>query len=313
MYINSFGYIDATIANNTFGGVNATTYNACAMSLPSFMYIDADITGNTFTGAIDGGDNAYGMYLSGNDYVYADITGNTFGATIGRGAGTYPSGNTYGMYLISDGDIEAEITGNTLGMITSTNSYAYGLYLYAGGTTGGYIDADVSNNALAGVTGAARAYGIALLSYDYVNTDITDNSLGAITSTGDNAYGIYLRSAVDNIVAGIIDNTFDVTSTGNNAYGAYIFAAGLIGDITGAATLFQDNSGTIDGATARYMLYMDDAGGTSNSYVIWTGSSFTPLGGGAPAMWSGTAPVTGFGVMNDSINIVNYGGTINPN
>ena len=172
-------------------------------------------------------------------------------------------------------------------MITSTNSSAYGLYLYAGGTTGGYIDADVSNNTLAGVTGAARAYGIALLSYDYVYTDITNNTFGGgVTSSTNNAYGIYLRSAVDDIIAAVIDNTLnDISSATATAYGAYLSAGGLIGDATGVYTFYQGNSGTIDGASARYILYLYTSTIGGGNAVMWGGNAFTSIGG--DGTWDG--------------------------
>lgn len=101
------------------------------------------------------------------------------------------------------------------------------------------------------------------------------------------ACGMYLSSASSDIIASITGNTLNSSSDSLIAFGAYLEAGGLIGDVTGTYTYFQNNSGTIDRASSRYMLYLDTGTPGGGNYVNWTGNTFTPLNGGAASTWSG--------------------------
>jgi len=347
MALRAEDFLDANIMNNIFGdiagGTTATSVNGLIALMSVTSSIDAVISGNIATGEISGDNYTGAVGLFASTDINTEIMNNTFGGiTGGTSAGSYIaglflnadtgsidaviSGNaftgpfkdglyTYGMALGSDDYINAEITNNTFAGISTTTDEVYGIALDSDSSS---IDAVISDNIFAGLIEGPDAFGLRLEAMTSINADITDNTFAGITGNSHSAFGMNLVSFIGNISADITGNTLNVTSestiAGNGAIGAYIAAlGGLIGDATGTYTLFQNNSGTIDGVVSRYMLFLADSTTPSNSYVDWTGSFFTPLNSGAAAGWSGNAPGAGYGTMENSIDTNNFGGTINPN
>ena len=100
-----------------------------------------------------------------------------------------------------------------------------------------------------------------------------------------NVYGVFLEAIGGSIYAQVYDNRMDVTSTGGTATGAnFQTLGGLIGSAA-MPTGFENNSGTITGATDRVMLYLETSNPGLGHNVVWSGNILTPAGG--DGTWGG--------------------------
>jgi hypothetical protein len=310
---SSNGSITARISVNVFRGSIVGGNDAYGMYLSAADYIDTDITNNVSLPArsIEGVNSAYGIYINTPDSLIAEIRYNQFIADI-TGTGR----DAYGMYLNADGSLNTDIRNNLFEYITGSGGDACIMYLssvnssidatvsdnIANGaigsgnahgirlSAGDYIDADITNNNFHSTRGDAAAYGIYLSAIGNLDASITNNTLYIVRGigAGANAWGVYLHSRDRNIQADISSNSLNVSSWYASAYGAYLEAGGLIGDVTGSPTLFQYNSGVINGSVAPYMLYLNTGTPGGGNSVDWTGNTFTPRRGGIPATWSGS-------------------------
>ena len=288
----------ATITGNDMSNTIIETNNANGIRLDAGGYIGSEtspviISGNPMTvkadNGVGGGNNAYGILLSANNDVYATITGNDMLNSIW--------GNRYatGIYLSANNSIGSEmrpviISGNPM-TVTANVDNASGITLYA--NSGDIFATIVGNDMSNTIWGNRNAHGINLgsptgnIGSETRPLIISGNPM-TVTAVNEDAYGIRLDVAND-IFANVKRNYMNITSTGAVAYGGYMEAGNLIGDVTSLASFFYKNSGTVNGATDRYMLYLDTGNPSGGNFVNWAGSSFTPLGGA----WSGN-----YGTLN---------------
>ena len=179
------------------------------------------------------------------------------------------------------------IDNNSL-IVTSTDNYAWGVYLEAVGS----VFADITNNDLSGgIIGDEFTTGIFVWSDSSIGRNgsviapmLIDNNILTVTSIAYPAGGVYLF-AQDDLFTEITNNDMTGGITGVDTYGAYLMSlTSIIGNASFPA-LFQNNSGTIDGANERYILYLATGvvGGGNN--VDWTSNTFTPAGG--DGTWDG--------------------------
>ncbi len=290
---NSSGYCIDILAGAGGSGIRITN-NLFEISRAWF----AVGINSTFTGSL------------GTERNPAIISGNTFNIE--------STGNVaYGIHLYTygaDNDIFAKITGNDMsgGILGDTESC--GIYLIS--STGSNIGSETRPVIISGNTINVRsnnngACGIHFYTPDYIFAEISKNYMSNIQGNS-YAVGCLLYVVNGGIFADINKNYMNVVSN-TNAYGAYLRSGNLIGNAS-LTTRFNGNYGTIDGAITRYILWLEDAGGTTSSYVNWAGNVFTPENGGAPSVWSGNYPnpyPANPGLV-DSIDITNFGGTIIP-
>ena len=300
------------IANNTFD-INSTHNGLGIFFETGCVDIFATITDNTMDVEADG----WGRGILFNDVTNIGsaaspviISGNNiFTDGVGSPSGVY--GIQFRAVNASDTQIFAHILRNDISVVGSP--YGAGINFRSensGGGTSGVIGSAASPLIISGNTisvhpASGSAFGINFWAESDIFSTITGNDMsGGIAGTGD-SYGVTLYSSTGDIFAGIGGNYMNVTSTLNDAYGGYLeAAAGIIGDITSGATYFGGNSGTINGSTDRYLLYLDGTTGGGNS-VDWSDNAFTPVGGG----WSGnydagdSLPAAGTGPVETNFGV----------
>jgi hypothetical protein len=238
------------------------------------------------------------------------ISGNTiFTDGVGGSPGAY--GVQFRAVNASDTQIFAHILGNDIYVVGG--AYGAGINFRSensGGGTNAIIGSAASPVIISGNTisvhpASGSASGTNLWAESDLIAVITGNDMSGGIAGTNVSFGTRLYSSTGNIFAGIGSNSMNVTSTSNDAYGGYLEAAtGIIGDITSSATYFGGNSGTINGSTDRYLLYLDGTTGGGNS-VDWSDNAFTPVGGG----WSGnydvgdSLPATGTGPVDTNFGV----------
>ena len=193
-----------------------------------------------------------------------DVSNNTLDVTS-------DTGNACGIGMVSYNDIYANIEYNE--MDVSGLGEADGVYLDAsisGTTYTGYIGFDgssidpvaIGNNTIVVYSDSNIAYGVNILASAYHYSSTTYNSI-TVTSN----------------------------SLSHPSVAAYLHgdAIGWTGSAT--PTLFQNNTGTVDGAATRYMLVLNTDYVSTGNYVHWgtggTANTFKVENGGAHADWSG--------------------------
>ncbi|MBN1574159.1 MAG: inverse autotransporter beta domain-containing protein, partial [Deltaproteobacteria bacterium] len=300
IYFSSVNNIFSSIIGNDMSNTitaNAEAYGIRLNSAAGNIGTDLRpviISGNSITATVDTGvltSDAYGIWLqapaaaAGN--IFASITGNDMSNTI-TGAD-----HIYGMYILGNSIGSATsplFISENLIAATSTGNDAYGIYIQSINDVFGSI---TGNNMLNNIRGSGGTYGIQLFS--------TSGSLGSaaspllisgnamsVTSSANLAYGTYLYGALD-VFANIKHNYMDIVSTTSAAFGGYIIGFNLIGNVASTPTIFYDNSGIVNGAVDRYMLYLDTGTVGGGNYVLWGENGFRPAGG--DGTWSGNYDV----------------------
>jgi hypothetical protein len=244
--------------------------------------------------------DTYGINIhAGVSGLFAEITNNN----MTRGLGI-TSTDAVGIYLISSGDIGSAIRpllidNNTMSCTDNSNG-AFGMYLLGNAS----IFAEITDNDMTGgIEGDNYAYGIYMRSSGIGSATrpvLIYNNPMTVTATNQNAHGIYIFAGSGGLFADISNNrSMNVTSNLSNAWGALLEtnAVGLIGNST-THTLFQNNSGIINGSTYRYMLGLVTGDPNGGNYVDWSGNTFTAVGGG----WSGNYPLPGPGPVFENFN-----------
>ena len=267
------------------------------------------ISGNRITGPS-------GIFVSGNSDVFAEITDNAL--SIGGSGGVGITGINIAS---TDGNCGFDgttvtpvlVKGNTI-TIDATIGSAIGINLEANAA----LFAEVTDNDMTGgIAARFSAFGIRMNSGS-IGTDgtisapvLVDNNFMAVTSDNATAVGLGC-TAVGPIFSYITNNDMSGGITGDAyTYGILLGSnSSLIGDSTlptPVPTLVRNNSGTIDGATNRYLLYLNTGAPGGGNYVDWTGNAFTPLDGGVPAPWSGN-----YGPSNEVRENFGAGDTLTP-
>ncbi len=210
------------------------------------VYTDADSVAATSSSVIYSGDLTMNTT---NGYVYGYLSGINASSTASIGyynsATSNSSGITidwanldfdltgvsyvYGIRLYSASELSPGTIGGGIS-VTSSNTYAYGIYNYAS-----TLNANINSIITAEGT---QAYGI----YNSNSSaSITGNITGDITATAKTAYayGIYNSSGS---ITGDITSNITATSTSSYAYGIYNSSGSITGDITGNITATSTGS-----------------------------------------------------------------------
>jgi hypothetical protein len=119
-----------------------------------------------------------------------------------------------------------------------------------------------------------------------VDSVVIESNFLTVTTNNYDAYGIHLLADVD-VFAIMAANDMTGGIIGNTAYGAYLHSRTFrIGDpFTPEPVLFVSNTGTIDGVSERYMLYLETGSPGFVNAAEWGGNTFTPTGG--DGTWDG--------------------------
>ncbi len=248
------------------------------------------IAGNTIS--MDGAGAAsgtYGIYfrdIGASPQIFANIKGNNVSVVGGPyGSGIYmwmeDSGGASG--LIGSAASPVIVSGNTV-TVQPTSGAASGINFWA---ESDIFAAITGNNMSGGITGSATSTGINLYSSvgnigSAVRPVVVSGNVLDVTSTGSHAIGTYLGGGV-NVFGVVKSNYMDLSASTYAAGGYFATGSGIIGDVTSLATYFVDNSGVIDCAGNRYLLYLDSGNPGGGNYVGWGHNGFTPVGGA----WSG--------------------------
>ena len=194
--------------------ISGTSYNAATADNDNHTVNNNQIQG-TYLGIVAGGTAA----VSAGGLDGLSITNNVVGPA------TAATANNIGLYgIFTQGAVSPVITGNLVQNVVSTSGGAYGIAVPANGSAFGVAGATISSNTVNTVIGAGSTYGLYTAS---TSATVSGNTIGSVSSTSVNSYGLYIAAAASN--ATLTDNTVNgvsLSATNGFDYGLYLAGAG---------------------------------------------------------------------------------------